>query len=133
MRPLTTTTLILVGLTGLAQIVLGVLFWTGHALALIPLHTRVGYAFVILLWGLTALAARAGAAPGLAAFTFLWGLAVAVVGMLQARWLPGELHWVIRVLHLLIGLVALRLAGMLVAGTAPARELSLEPSNRGAV
>ena len=37
--------------------------------------------------------------PGLAGFTFLWGLAVAVIGMLRARWLPGELHWVIKTLH----------------------------------
>lgn len=47
MRPLATITRILVGLTGLTQIVLGALFWTGHFLRLIPLHMQVGYVFVI--------------------------------------------------------------------------------------
>ena len=58
-----TIALVLVGLTGLTQIVLGVLFWTGHSLTLIPLHMRLGYAFMILLWAQAAFAAGAGAAP----------------------------------------------------------------------
>jgi hypothetical protein len=132
MRRLTTIALVLVGLTGLTQIALGVIFWTGHSLTLIPLHMRLGYAFVILLWAQAAFAAGAGAAPGLAGFTFLWGLAVAVVGMVQAQWLPGELQWVIKTLHLLVGLVALRLSGMLAASTRRLHALSPELSKRGA-
>jgi hypothetical protein len=38
MRPLTIIALILVGLTGLKQLALGALFWTGHSLTLIPLN-----------------------------------------------------------------------------------------------
>jgi hypothetical protein len=130
MTPFTTIALILVVLTGLTELVLGALFWTGHALSLIPLHMQVGFAFVIALWALAALAARAGAPLGLAGFTFLWGLAVAVVGMLQARWLPGELHWVIETVHLVIGLIALPLARMLIAGVRRAQTPSLESSKR---
>jgi hypothetical protein len=121
MRPLISVTLILVILTGSAQIVLGLLFWAGHSLTLIPLHTRVGYAFVILLWALAAFAAGAGASPRLAGGTFLWGLAVAVVGMQHSRWLPGELHWVIQTLHLLLGGVAMGLARVLAAGVTRVR------------
>ena len=132
MRRLTAIALVLVGFTGLTQIVLGVLFWTGHSLTLIPLHIRLGYAFVILLWAQAAFAAGAGAAPGLVGFTFLWGLAVAVVGILHARWLPGDLHWVIKALHVVVGLVALRLSGMLAASTRRFHVLSPDSSNRRA-
>ncbi len=130
MTPLTTIALILVALSGLTELVLGALFWTGHALTLISLHMQVGFAFVIALWALAALAARAGASPGLAGFTFLWGLVVAVVGMLQDRLLPGEAHWAIKTVHLLIGLVPLGLARMLIAGVRRAHTPSLESSRR---
>lgn len=123
MRPLITSALILLGLTGFTQILLGALFWTGHLLTLIPLHMQVGYVFVISLWALAALAARAGAAPSLAGLAFLWGLVVAVVGMLHDRLLPGDAHWVIKTLHLLIGLVALGLARTLIAGLSRSRTL----------
>jgi len=110
MRPLTTIALILVGLTGLTQIVLGVLFWTGHSLTLIPVHMQVGFVFVISLWALAALAARAGASPRLAGLTFLWVFVVAAFGMLHNRLVPGEALWMVKTLHLLIGLAALGLA-----------------------
>ena len=110
MKTATTATLMLVRLTGLILIVLGVSFWTGHALALIPVHKQVGYLFVVSLWALAAVAARAGAAPGSVVFAVAWGLAVAALGMTQDRLLIGEAHWVIKVLHLLVGLAAIALA-----------------------
>lgn len=48
--------------------------------------------------------------PGLILLTVVWGLVLPVFGMTQTRILPGSGHWVIRVLHLLVGLGALRLA-----------------------
>jgi len=132
MRRSVTIALLLVGLTGLTQIVLGALFWTGHSLTLIPLHMQVGFLFVISLWALTALAARAGASPSLAALTVLWGAVVAAVGFLHDRLLPGAGPWVIKTLHLLIGLAALGLSRTLVASIAPARAPSVESSKRGA-
>ncbi len=66
MRVLIITAQTLVRFTGLTLIVLGVFFWTGRALTLVPLHMRVGVVFVISLWALALLAARAGASRGLA-------------------------------------------------------------------
>lgn len=52
-----------VGITGLIQIVLGVLFWTGHALSLIQLHMAIGFVFVLAMWTLCVLAIRARLRP----------------------------------------------------------------------
>ena len=105
----------LVGITGIIQLVLGVLFWTGHAMALVPLHMILGSVFVLALWTLAVLAARAGAPVGLVATTLVWGLLLPALGMGQMQLLPGPGHWVIRVAHLLMGLVAMGLAGALFA------------------
>jgi len=75
-RTATTIVRTLIRLTGLVQIVLGVLFWTGNARGLIPLHMLVGFVLVLSLWVMAALAARAGVQPGLVALAAVWGLVV---------------------------------------------------------
>jgi hypothetical protein len=107
MSTATTVVRILLRVTGLVQIVLGLLFWTGNARGLIPLHMLVGFLLVLSLWTLAALAARAGGQPGLVALAAVWGLVVPVLGLTQARLLPGSAHWLIQVLHLLVGLAAI--------------------------
>jgi hypothetical protein len=107
MKIATTVLQMLVRLSGLTLIVLGVLFWTGHALTLIPVHMLVGFVLVLSLWTLAVLAARAGVHPGLVILAMLWGGLVPVLGLTQDRLLPGDAHWVIQVLHLLVGLGAI--------------------------
>ena len=97
----------LVRLSGLTLIVLGMLFWTGHALTLIPVHMLVGFVLVLSLWTLAVLAARAGVHPAFVALAIVWGLIVPILGLTQQRLLPGDAHWVIQVLHLLVGLGAI--------------------------
>jgi ABC-type multidrug transport system permease subunit len=101
------------GLLFLAQLVLGVSFWTGHAQSLMQLHRMLGVLFVLSLWGLTAVCARAGAPRALALGSALMGATVAVFGMAQTQLLPGSAHWVVRVVHLLLGLAAMAIAGRL--------------------
>lgn len=98
----------LVRACALVLVVLGILFWTGHAFAWINVHMLVGLVLVIALWALAGLALRV--VPGLAAFGFVWGLVVLVFGMVQTSLLSGDAHWVIQVLHLLVGLSAVGLA-----------------------
>jgi hypothetical protein len=88
----------------LVQIALGLLFWTGNALSLVPIHMWNGYLLVILLWALALLAARAGSSAGLVALAIVWGIIVPFVGLNQARWMPGDFHWVVQVIHLLLGI-----------------------------
>jgi len=58
-------------------------------------------------------AARSAASVPLVVTTFLWGLVLPAFGMMQMNLLPGPWHWVIRTVHLLTGLVAMRLADLL--------------------
>ncbi len=110
MKTATTVFQMLVRLLGLILIVLGTLFWTGRALALVPVHMTIGLVLVLSLWGLASLAARAGVDPGLVGLAILWGFLLPALGMTQTRLLSGGAHWLIQVLHLLVGLIAIGLA-----------------------
>lgn len=101
------------GIAGLTLIVLGVLFWTGHAYQLLSLHMGLGVVLVLALWVQAVLAARTGVGAGMVAFALIWGAVVFAFGMVQTRILPGEYHWVIRVLHLVFGIIAMQLVGRL--------------------
>ena len=94
----------------LVQLVLGVLFWTGNALGLVDLHQLLGILLVLALWTLAALAHRAGVPAGLVAAAAVLGLVVPIVGLTQRELLPGSAHWLIQVVHLLLGLGLLGLA-----------------------
>ena len=117
----------LVRVCGLILIVLGVLFWSGNALTLIPLHILVGLVLVLALWAMAFLAARAGVRPGLVILAFLWGLLVPIFGLTQDQMLLGDAHWVIRVLHLLVGLGAIGQSEGLAVRIRQARALPVRP------
>jgi len=86
-----------------------VLFWTGNALMLLPVHMLAGIVLVLSLWTLAILATLSGVHRGFVALAIVWGLIVPILGLTQTRLLPGSLHWVIQVLHLLVGLAAMGL------------------------
>jgi hypothetical protein len=113
MKTTVTVLLTLVRIIGSIMIVLGVLFWTGNATALIPIHMLLGVTLVLLLWTLAVIGAVARVDVGLVAVALIWGLIVPILGVTQTRLLPGPAHWLIQTLHLLVGLVAIGLAGRL--------------------
>ena len=104
---------ILVSAIGVVMIVLGLLFWTGNAFALLPLHMLLGVALVLMLWIIAVMALMARVNPILALVALLWGLVVPILGITQDQLLPGSLHWIIQALHLLVGLIAIALANIL--------------------
>ena len=110
MRAATTIVQIIIRLTWLILLVLGMLFWTGRDQAFIPAHGFLGVAFALALWALAYIGERCGMPPGLVGTVVLWGLVVVVIGMIQTRILTGSSHWIIQVLHLLVGFVAIALA-----------------------
>jgi hypothetical protein len=95
---------------GVVQLALGLLFWTGNALGLVDLHQLLGILLVLGLWTQAALAHRAGVPAGLVAAAAVWGLVVPIVGLTQRDLFPGSAHWVIQVVHLLLGIGLLALA-----------------------
>lgn len=105
--------LLIIRITGVFQVLLGITFWTGNALQLIPIHMLVGAIFVLALWVLGIRAGLNGAGSGRAALVIGWGAVVLAFGMVQAQILPGPYHWIIRVLHLLVGLASMGLADRL--------------------
>ena len=95
---------------GALAVILGLLFWSGTALNLLPIHMLLGVVVVLSLWivGITQAFSRGGS-WALALGALLLGLLVIVVGMRQSSLLVGPFHWVIRVLHLLLGILAVGL------------------------
>ena len=92
---------------------LGLLFWTNNAFALIPIHILVGFVLVLALWALAILAGLAGVSRVPVVLALVWGLIVPFFGLTQSQILPGPAHWVIEVLHLLVGLAAIGLGARL--------------------
>lgn len=92
------------------QVVLGVAFWTGHWAGLVPIHRTVGVLFVLTLWIIAVLALIARRAPGLAIVASLWGVLVAWLGFVQQQLLVGDMHWIVRVVHLAIGVGSVPIA-----------------------
>ena len=94
-------------ITGPILIVLGIAFWTGHWYQLLPLHIGLGSLLALTLLAQAIVAARAGVNGGFVALAILWVPLMLVFGMTQANLFPGQYHWVIRVLHLAVGITAM--------------------------
>lgn len=109
MRPATIAQMTVRG-TGAVLIVLGLILWTGRADQLVPIHMFFGFLLVLGLWTLAVLAARAGVSIGLVALAIAWGLVAPALGLTQAGLLTSGWHWIIQVIHLLVGLGAIGLA-----------------------
>ena len=80
----------LVRITGVLQLILGLLFWIGDALSLVPLHMLLGTLFVLGLWLLAVTAWQLGVPPGLTIGAGLLGLdALAASAAAKARLRAG--------------------------------------------
>jgi hypothetical protein len=100
----------LVRFCGVAELGLGLLFWSDHLQSLIVVHIVVGLVLVLALWTLAVLAALSRSSPfGQVVFAAVWGLLLPVFGLTQDQLLTGGAHWVVQVLHLLAGLIAIGL------------------------
>jgi hypothetical protein len=102
----------------LVALVMGIIFWTGNLENLQLVHMLIGFIVVLSLWVIgLAQGFIKGGSFGLAVATFIVGLLLAIVGLYQQNWLPGSAHWVIQVIHLLLGLSAIGLGEMIYART----------------
>jgi hypothetical protein len=82
---MTTTTIAqwIVRITGPAQVMMGILLWTGPGSpVLLRVHMLVGMTFVLALWVLAGLAARAGLHRSLVLAAAGGGIVIPAFGML---------------------------------------------------
>jgi len=102
----------------LLALILGILFWIGNAQNLTLIHMLLGFIVVISLWVIgLAQGFTKGGSFALAVATFVLGLILAIVGLYQTGWLVGSNHWIIQVIHLLLGLSAIALGEMIARRT----------------
>ena len=104
---------VVLSFAGLLALVLGLLFWTGAALNLVSMHMLLGLLAVgaLLVIGIGQALAKGGSWT-LAICTLVVGALMIAIGMNQASLMVGELHWVIRVIHLVLGLLTIGLGHM---------------------
>lgn len=100
------------GIAGLGALTLGLLFWI-FGIDFISLHMLFGLtvALALLMLGLVALATRGIRLLG--AVGVVYALVVPVFGLTQDRILDTSAHWLIQAAHLLVGLGALALIGII--------------------
>lgn len=101
----------------LVNLVLGILFWTSTIdnPGVTLLHIILGLLAVIALFTIGIAQGLRGGSFGLALATFVIGFALAFVGLFQKSWLPepDPNHWIIQVIHLILGLAAIGLGEMI--------------------
>ena len=97
----------------LIELALGILFWTGNADSFQIVHIVIGILVVLSLWTLGIALGLLGGSFGLPLAAFVIGFLLVLVGLFQTRWLEPNNHWIIQVIHLLLGLSAIGLAEMI--------------------
>ena len=97
----------------LVSLILGVVLWSGRGYEYLRLHMWLGFIITFALLALVIISLLARARPALASVTLLWAVALPALGIAQLRIMPGPNHWIIRVVHLLLGIGAIGLGEVL--------------------
>jgi hypothetical protein len=106
----------LIRVSGAGALLLGLTIWTGYTLPWATVHILFGLALVVAMWATAALAVRAATQRTLAMLVFLWGIGIFAFGRAQAAILPGPMHWIVSLAHLVAGGVAIGLGVALATG-----------------
>lgn len=113
-----------VRISGLVALLLGLLLWVGGGGGIVPLHMLAGVVLVAALGALAGLGLRSGAGPALPAVAAGWAILTLLFGLNHATILPGDMHMLVEVAHLLVGLSAMGIGEALGARIRRAAERS---------
>jgi hypothetical protein len=104
---------VVLSFAGLLALILGLLFWTNSALNLIQMHMLLGLLAVGTLWviGLGQAFSKSGSWL-IAACALVVGAAIIILGWTQSSLMVGAFHWVIQVIHLVLGLLVIGMGHM---------------------
>lgn len=109
-------TSIVLSAAGLIALILGLLFWAGAAVNLISMHMLVGLLAVAALWVIgIAQAFVKGGNWLIAACAVIVGALTVVFGLYQSSMMVGPFHWIIQVVHLILGVLTIGLGHMAAA------------------
>ena len=100
------------GLAGLGALVLGLLDWIAN-ISFINVHMLFGFTVTLALLVLSILMLFIRGMRIWGAVGIVYALIIPVFGLTQATLLVGDFHWLIRTAHLLVGIGALALAGIM--------------------
>jgi hypothetical protein len=100
------------GVAGLGTLVLGLLFWITQ-IDIVIFHIVFGLTFALSLLVLSIVAVFTRRMRLLGAVGIVYALILPVFGLTQTTLLVDSLHWLIQAAHLLVGLGALALAGII--------------------
>ncbi|UQN08126.1 hypothetical protein [Deinococcus sp. QL22] len=114
----------MIRIAGLVALGLGLALWNGTGYDLLSIHQGLGFLISAALLLMAVLGFGQRVSPSLLVLALLWGLAVPAVGSLQGRLLPGDGHWIIEVIHLLLGLGAIALSEIIAGRMARTRPLT---------
>jgi len=100
-------------LAGLLALILGLFYWTGTALYLLQMHMLLRFLAVGALWviGIGQAFSKAGNWV-IAACALVVGAVTIVIGVIQSSLMVGEFHWVIQIIHLVLGLLTIGMGHM---------------------
>ncbi len=100
------------GIAGLGALALGLLFWIAN-IDFIGLHMLLGITVALSLLLLSLVALSAKGTRFLGGVGVIYALIVPVFGLTQDRILDTSAHWLIQAAHLLVGIGALALIGIM--------------------
>jgi hypothetical protein len=102
---------VVAGIAGLVALVLGLLVWLAQANGVLPVHMILGVIVTLGLLIISIMAVLTSELRVLGVIGIIYALIIPVFGLTQYNLLPGDLHWLIRIAHLLVGLGAMGLMG----------------------
>lgn len=95
-------------------LILGLAFWVTQNVNLVLFHLLFGILFVLSVLALAIFAALSKAPKSGVILMLGLGLIQPFLGLTQASLLPGSQHWIVHVVHLLVGIATIGLAEVLV-------------------
>jgi uncharacterized membrane protein YczE len=93
----------------LISFALGCALWAGRGYAYLQFHMWLGFIITFTLLAIVILSLIARVKPALPLIALLWAVALPIFGIAQLRLMPGPNHWIVRVVHLILGLGAIGL------------------------
>ena len=104
---------VVLSFAGLLALILGLLIWTNSALNLIQMHMLLGLLAVGALWFIgIGQAFSKGGSWLLATCALVVGATMIIIGLNQSALMLGSFHWVIQIIHLVLGLLVIGLGHM---------------------